>query len=217
MIENKEARKDFFKATVCPTCGFCKDPQPGLCLVLYDADAIKFLEEIVKKIKILRTTGFDISAFADFEGFVALFCRPERCPLYDDNCKNLITTQGACYTNFISQAGITKNFAELSNIYSKWSGIETKRLSNRFDFIDRSLSKQERKKVKKALKKLKKSARKVYKTVAVGNTKKSHKKVTTNLFCNSGSEWKEKISTYLGENEQPKSNNRQQNKAHKCA
>lgn len=204
-------RENFFRTTVCSTCGFCKDSQPSFCLALWDADAEKFTEEIVERMRSLKASGFDMSVFTRIEGFVTLFCHPNRCPLYDKDCKDLLSSQATCYVKFLAQAGVEKSLINLSEMYSKWSGVETNKMVSQFSEVNNALSKKMRRKSNKLLKK----ARKAMARRKVGEEKKQ--KIRTDLFCNPNIEWKEKVSGYLQGNGQSQNNNRQQGKASKCA
>lgn len=209
----EKLRENFFKTTVCSACNFCKDPQPSFCLALWDADAIKFVDEIVDRIRSLKASGFNMSVLTRIEGFVALFCRVGRCPLYEKDCSELLSNQVTCYVKFLAQAGMgmEKNLIDLGEIYSKWSGIETDKIGSQFSELSGISSKKMRRKSNKLLKKARR---------AIARRKKVEErkqKVRTALFCNPNIEWKEKILGYLQSNEQPKNNNRQQSQASKCA
>jgi len=228
MDNNGKPSEEVFIATVCPICGLCEDPNsmprelcknldPEFCIRLYDTDGSKFINEIVLRVKLLRETNFRMfSALRTFEGFTALFCHPNRCPLYEEDCDSVLSTPITCFQAFLKQSGECCQLSQLHAIYEKWSGIELCEIRKKFNTIENvnkiSLSKKQSKRIRKSIKKAKK------RLANQGRWKRSKRgKIETLFFYNSNEEWKEKISEYLGKNEQPQDHNRQPSKAHKCA
>ena len=228
-MEIKKEGEQSFIATVCSSCGLCKDPVPNFCRVLHNSDADQFTREIVRKISILRDISPNsLDILFSFEGFCGLFCKKDRCPLYDTQCNSKLSTRIACYRSFIEQNGTNIELAGLSVIYKKWAGIEFgeigKDLDSIMDVNNKSLSKSKRKKLRKAIKKARKRMANDNKVKIVNRRKvpiityKSKKKtLKTSFFYNSNDEWKEKIAQYLIKNEQYKDDNKQPSEAAKCA
>lgn len=208
MDNNGKPKRGVFITTVCPICGLCKDPNPEFCTKLYDTDGSKFINEIILRIKLLREINPKMfSELRSFEGFTALFCHPNRCPLYEKECDSMLSTPIVCFQAFLKQTEEHCQLGQLHDIYEKWSGIELCEIRKKFDAIESigkvSLSKKQNKRIRKSIKKAKK------RLSNQSRLKRSEKgKVKTLFFYNSNEEWKEKISKYLGKNEQPQDHNR---------
>jgi len=216
MDNNGKPNREVFITTVCSICGLCKDPDPEFCTKLYDTDGSKFINEIILRVKLLRETNSKtFSALKSFEGFTALFCHPNRCPLYEEDCDSMLSTPIVCFQAFLKQAEDHYQLGQLRDIYAKWSGIELREVRKKFNTIENinkvPLSKKQSKRIRKSIKKAKK------RLANQGKRKRSERgKTETLFFYNSNEEWKEKISKYLGKNEQSQDHNRQPDKAHKC-
>lgn len=205
-----EEKKRIFVTTVCPICGLCKKPNPDFCALLYyNGNSEQFTKEIVNRINRLRNISPNLlEILHTFEGFSSLFCRPNRCPLYDKQCETKLFPRVTCYRSFIKQNDEQVRLFNPSNIYRKWSGISLREIGKDLDPImdvPNDLTKGQRKKLRKAIKKAKKRIDKETtvksdrnNTMVLYKSKKSTEKVVETLFfCNSNDEWKEKISQYL--------------------
>jgi len=215
-MEIEKEREQIFIATVCPICGFCKDPKPNFCLLLYDSDGEQFIREIASKIGKLRDVSSNSSEIlSSFEGFNRLFCRNGKCTLYDKQCELKLSTRVACYKSFVEQNGIEIEFNKLATVYRKWAGIKLTEIGKDLDQIidiDKPLSRSQRKKLRKSIKKARKKIGNGNR-IKVGTDNRASrnnaivlykgaakKKIETLFFCNSNSEWKGKISHYLTKN-----------------
>ena len=232
----EENKKEIFISTVCNICGLCKNPDPKFCTMLYyDGDGAQFVREIANRIgKLREISNTTLEILHTFEGFSSLFCRPNRCPLYDKRCEKMLSARVTCYKSFLNQSDTQLGFISLSTIYNRWSGIELAEIGSDIDSImdvNEKLTKGQRKKLRKAMKKIKKringnniirsvnntSFNKNRTIVTYKNRKRNNKKIVETLFfCNPNEEWKEKISKYLEQNEQYENNNRQSSEASKC-
>jgi len=211
-MEIGEEREQLFITTVCSICRFCEHPKPNFCLLLYDSDGEQFIREIVNKIGRLKDISSNSSEIlSSFEGFNSLFCREGKCPLYDKQCDSKLSTRISCYKSFMKQSGVDIGLSELSTVYKKWAGIDIREIGKDLDQITnikKSLTKGQRKKLRRVIKKARKKISKDRKVVyikrdhspAVMYKKPPEKKAKALLFSNSNNEWKEKISQYLTKN-----------------
>lgn len=216
MDNNDKFKKEAFVATVCSVCGLCKDPNPRFCMSLYDTDGSRFTNEIVLRVKLLKETDFrTFLELRSFGGFTALFCHPNRCPLYEEDCASMLSARVVCFQEFLKQVNECYGLDQLHDVYKEWSGIELWQIREKFDVIEDiskvSLSKKQSKRIRKSIKKAKRRL-----SNSDGHKKSKRKEVETLLFYNSNEEWKEKISGYLEKNGQPQDHNRQPSEAHKC-
>jgi len=154
-------KKQIFASTVCSICGLCNEPDPKFCASLYyGVNGDQFTREIVSRIeRLLSVSPNSLEVLNTFEGFSSLFCRAERCPLYNKQCDIKFSSRIRCYRAFIEQNSGQLKLSALANVYKNWSGIELKEIGKNLDPImdvPKQLTKGQRKKLRKAIKKARK-------------------------------------------------------------
>lgn len=204
-IANKE-----FISTICKICGVCAREGtllPDFCRAFYETDSSQFINNIIHNICLLKESDLEkYKRLRTFEGFCALFCRQEACPIFDRECGTTLSKRLSCYELFLRQSFTHPSLEGISRIYNIWSGIDPPLIGESFKLFSglTHLPKKRRKQITKALRKIKR--------VSVGGqeehrSRKKHSRkknkckrsVNTLFFYNDSIEWEEKLSSYLDE------------------
>lgn len=218
-IDKNKMASERFISTICKVCGVCdkiRGVRPDLCETFYEADPLRFIDNVIHKVCLLRESDREkYKKLGTFEGFCALFCCEEVCPIFERECEFNLTKKVSCYELFLYQSFTQPSLKETSKIYGTWSGIDPPLIGKSFRLFSSlaHMPKKRKKQVAKALKKIRKISikgsgkyhgRKKY-------SKKKNKKeklANTLFFYNNSPEWEEKLLNYLDE-----VNNRRQSEA----
>lgn len=147
---------DMFKDHICKTCGLCQSTTPSFCMVAYGGNRERFYK-LLKYILALKTRKPQPD-FLSFEAFCGIFCNSGKCPQRTAKCDG-VDQLIQCYSVFLQQFGYKLETASKAIIYKKFSGIETKRIGERFKLSVRDPLKLVSKKLRGPIKQAVKNAR----------------------------------------------------------
>jgi len=195
-----KVKQNKFKAEICRKhCKLCDAVKPDLCLFFLENLGMDFFRYIMTPIIIMREKYPRIVIkFKTFEGFVALFCRPDVCKFTDNrHCDSYEMKR--CYSLFRKQAQAEVVHTDYSMLRPELDSVLHEELKQALNHVDGLINNLPNKKRKKLFKNAIRTLKSIFGTYPIQkHPPKVKKEVTTSLFYNNNEIWVNRINEILG-------------------